>query len=80
MSKDDDERRRETLLRSLSAETSCKLNVLLFGGEVTLVQILTRRWRVTNRLDGDTLGVDCAQVGVLEEGDEISLNRLLDWC
>ena len=28
-------------------------------------------------LDGDTLGVDGAKVGVLEEGDEISLNGLL---
>ncbi len=30
------------------------------------------------RLNGDTLGVDGAQVGVLEEGDEVSLNRLLE--
>ena len=29
-------------------------------------------------LDGDTLGVDGAQVGVLEEGDEVSLDRLLE--
>lgn len=29
-------------------------------------------------LDGDTLGVDGAQVGVLEERDEVSLNRLLE--
>jgi len=28
-------------------------------------------------LDGDTLGVDGAQVGVLEEGDEVRLDRLL---
>jgi len=28
-------------------------------------------------LDGDTLGVDGAEVGVLEEGDEVSLNGLL---
>ena len=28
-------------------------------------------------MDGDTLGVDGAQVGVLEEGDEVSLNGLL---
>jgi hypothetical protein len=32
---------------------------------------------VTYGLDGDTLGVDGAQVGVLEEGDEVSLNGLL---
>ena len=31
----------------------------------------------TDRLDGDTLGVDGAQVGVLKEGDEVRLNRLL---
>jgi hypothetical protein len=28
-------------------------------------------------LDGDTLGVDGAQVGILEEGDEVRLDRLL---
>ena len=32
-------------------------------------------WR---RTDGDTLGVDSAEVGVLEEGDEVSLNGLLE--
>jgi hypothetical protein len=30
------------------------------------------------RTDGDTLGVDGAQVGVLEERDEVSLDRLLE--
>ena len=30
------------------------------------------------RLDGDSLGVDSGQVGVLEEGDEVSLGRLLE--
>ena len=29
-------------------------------------------------LDGDTLGVDGAQVGVLEEGDEVRLDGLLE--
>jgi|SRR3954447_6937129 hypothetical protein len=29
-------------------------------------------------LDGDTLGVDGAEVGVLEEGDQVSLNGLLE--
>ena len=29
-------------------------------------------------LDSDTLGVDGAQVGVLEEGDEVGLDRLLE--
>lgn len=31
----------------------------------------------TYRLDGDTLGVDGAQVGVLKEGDEVRLDGLL---
>jgi hypothetical protein len=31
----------------------------------------------TYRLDGDTLGVDGAQVGVLEERDEVRLDGLL---
>lgn len=31
----------------------------------------------TYRLDGDTLGVDGAQVGVLKEGNEVRLDRLL---
>jgi histone H3 len=29
-------------------------------------------------LDSDTLGVDGAEVGVLEEGDEVRLDRLLE--
>lgn len=29
-------------------------------------------------LDGDTLGVDSAEVGVLEEGDEVRLDGLLE--
>ena len=29
-------------------------------------------------MDGDTLGVDGAEVGVLEEGDEVGLNGLLE--
>jgi len=29
-------------------------------------------------LDGDTLGVDGTQIGVLEEGDEVSFNGLLE--
>ena len=29
-------------------------------------------------LDGDTLGVDGAEVGVLKEGDEVRLDRLLE--
>jgi len=30
------------------------------------------------RLDGDTLGMDGAEVGVLKEGDEVRLDRLLE--
>lgn len=33
---------------------------------------------MTYRLDGDTLGVDGAQVGVLEEGHEVRLDGLLE--
>ena len=29
-------------------------------------------------LDGDTLGVDGAEVGILEEGDEVGLDGLLE--
>jgi len=29
-------------------------------------------------LDGNSLGVNCAQVGVLEEGDEVGLNGFLE--
>ena len=29
-------------------------------------------------LDGDTLGVDSAKIGIFEEGDEVSLNGLLE--
>lgn len=32
----------------------------------------------TYRLDGDALGVDSAEVGVLEEGDEVRLDGLLE--
>ena len=35
-------------------------------------------WIKTYRLDGDTLGVNGAQVGVLKEGDEVRLDRLLE--
>jgi hypothetical protein len=30
------------------------------------------------RLDGDTLGVDSAQVGIFEEGDEVCLDGFLE--
>jgi hypothetical protein len=52
-----DERRHGPHLRSLSAETSCKLDIL--------------------RLNGNTLGVNGAEVGVFEEGDEICLDGFL---
>ena len=29
-------------------------------------------------LDGDTLGVDGAKVGIFKEGDEVGLNRFLE--
>lgn len=29
-------------------------------------------------LDGDTLGVDCAKIGILKEGDKVGLNGLLE--
>ena len=34
--------------------------------------------RLTLRHDGDTLSVDSAQVGVLEEADKVRLRRLLE--
>lgn len=33
---------------------------------------------LTYGLDGDTLGVDSAKVGILEEGDEVRLDGLLE--
>lgn len=41
--------------------------------------VLSTGWRsATYGLNGDTLGVDSAQVGVLEERDEVGLDRLLE--
>jgi hypothetical protein len=37
-----------------------------------------KRDAATYRLDGDTLGVNGAKVGVLEERDEVRLDRLLE--
>jgi hypothetical protein len=34
--------------------------------------------KIQRHTDGNTLGVDSAQVGVLEEGDEVGLDRLLE--
>ena len=45
-------------LRSLTTETTSKLDVL--------------------GLDGDTLGVDGAEVGIFEQRDEVGLNGLLE--
>jgi hypothetical protein len=62
----------------LTAETAGQLDVLLQLG----VRTCCAKWncvgRKTYRLDGDTLGVDGAQVGVLEEGDEVRLNGFLE--
>ena len=65
----------ETHLRALTTETTCKLDILgLCIAQVSNV----RRPKDPRRLtDSDTLGVDGAQVGVLEEGDEVSFDGLL---
>ena len=44
-----------------------------------LVPLATKAARKLDvlRLDGDALGVDGAQVGILKEGDEVRLDRLL---
>lgn len=42
-----------------------------------MCKVVNMRVKGTNRLDGDTLGVDGAQVGVLKEGDEVRLDGLL---
>ena len=63
-------------LRALTAETAGKLDVLGLC-EATVSDGpggLPCEWELT---DGDTLGVDGAQVGVFEEGDEVSLYGLL---
>ena len=39
--------------------------------------MIDERLVLEKRTNGDTLGVDGAQVGVLEERDEVSLNGLL---
>jgi len=53
----------------------------------TVSKVLEKRIRCRNspaskldvfRLDGNTLGVDGAQVGVLKEGDEVGLNGFLE--
>jgi hypothetical protein len=52
------------------------------GGQVGcpwILQTVRSGSDTTQKLtNGDTLGVDCAQVGVLEEGDEVCLNGLLE--
>ena len=47
-------------------------------GASRVARVRVKQIDVTYRLDGDTLGVDGAQVGVLEEGDEVSLSGLLE--
>ena len=64
-------------LVALTTEATSELDVLL----QRLLARVTGSMSIdggTNRLDGDTLGVDGAQVGVLEQGDEVRLNRLLE--
>lgn len=45
---------------------------------VHIVELFDGEGSITYRLDGDTLGVDSAEVGVLKEGDEVRLDRLLE--
>ena len=60
-------------LRALTAEAAGKLDVLGFCA------MLDGNNKPETRLtDGDTLGVDGAEVGVLEQRDEVGLNRLLE--
>ena len=62
-------------LRSLTAETTGKLDVLLYIILVTEREICL--WGNTNRLDSNALGVDGTKVGILKEGDEVGFDGLL---
>ena len=44
----------------------------------TMIMTMTKSTYEILGLDGHTLSVDCSQVGVLEEGDEVSLSGLLE--
>lgn len=63
-------------LVALTTEATSELDVLL---QRLLARVIkAERSSCTYRLDGDTLSVDSAQVGVLEEGDEVRLDGLLE--
>ena len=64
-----------TSLTALTTETTSELDVL---GLCELLEDDPVRSSVRRHTDGDTLGVDGAKVGVLEEGDEVGLNGLLE--
>lgn len=64
-----------TSLTALTTETTSELDVL------GLCELLVRGYvecELRRRTDGDTLGVNGTEVGVLEEGDEVGLNGLLE--
>lgn len=66
----------EAHLRALATETTCKLDIL---GLCSVPSAIFEYERLEERrTDGDTLRVDGAQVGVLEERDEVSFDRLLE--
>lgn len=67
----------EGYLRTLTTETTSELDVLgLCNGVLVYVDDAQDR-KERRHTDGDTLGVDGTQVGVFEEGDEVSLNGFL---
>jgi histone H3 len=63
-------------LATLAAETTGKLDVL--GLCETVSDVIKREGGGEMHTDGDTLGVDGAQVGILEERDEVGLDGLLE--
>ena len=71
------DRQNAVSLVALAAEAAGQLDVLLCGALVS-VGLRESGRTGTYRLDGDALGVDGAQVGVLEERDEVRLDRLLE--
>ncbi len=62
---------------SIVSKQCHNLFTLSFPNLVALTAEATGKLDVLG-LDGDTLGVDGAQVGVLEEGDEVRLDGLLE--
>ena len=65
---------------ALSAETTSELDVCEGGARAgsALEHHQKKPTELTLGLDGDTLGVDGGQVGVLEERDEVRLGGLLE--